>query len=276
VTDETCTAELIDPPRHAYIENTIPSMAAAFAAGANAVELDVHRTTDGQLIVFHDWTLDCRTDGTGVTNQQTVVDLQRLDIGYGYTADGGRTFPLRGQGIGLMPTLPEVLAEFPDNRFIIHDKDGDAETHRLLASYLQGLPASQRALLWYWGGDEIALLQEYAPEVQPYFVHRNDIQRCLGNYLIRMLVVGNLPEHCRERILAIPDNRLRTLPGWPHLILARANQAGVKVYVADVDTPEEWASLRDLPLDGVQTNRIEELGPLIQQHQANASNAPPG
>jgi glycerophosphoryl diester phosphodiesterase len=44
VTNETCTAELIDPPRHAYIENTIPSMAAAFAASADAVEIDIHRT----------------------------------------------------------------------------------------------------------------------------------------------------------------------------------------------------------------------------------------
>jgi glycerophosphoryl diester phosphodiesterase len=58
VTAETCTAELIDAPRYAYIENTIPSMAAAFAAGADAVELDIHRTTDGQLIVFHDWAPD--------------------------------------------------------------------------------------------------------------------------------------------------------------------------------------------------------------------------
>ena len=264
VTNETCTAELIDPPRHAYIENTIPSMAAAFAAGADAVELDIHRTADDQLIVFHDWTLDCRTNGTGVTNQQTVADLQRLDIGYGYTADGGRTFPLRGQGVGQMPTLPEVLTAFPDQQFIIHDKDGDAETHNILGTYLQTLPAGQRALLSYWGGDEIALIQDHAPEVRPYFVHRNDIRRCLGDYLLRMMVLGSLPERCRERILAIPYSRLNTLPGWPHLILARAHQAGARVYVVDVATAEAWAQVQDLPLDGVQTNRIEDLGPLIR------------
>ncbi|MEZ4555866.1 MAG: glycerophosphodiester phosphodiesterase family protein [Caldilineaceae bacterium] len=56
--------------------------------GADVVEFDVHRTSDDQFAVFHDWTLDCRTDGTGVTRDQTLADLQTLDIGYGYTGDG--------------------------------------------------------------------------------------------------------------------------------------------------------------------------------------------
>ena len=38
-------------------------MRAAFDSGADVVELDVHLTPDGKFAVFHDWTLDCRTDG---------------------------------------------------------------------------------------------------------------------------------------------------------------------------------------------------------------------
>ena len=48
LTATTCTAARIFPPEHAFIENTLPSMRAAFAAGADIVELDVHPTTDGQ------------------------------------------------------------------------------------------------------------------------------------------------------------------------------------------------------------------------------------
>jgi hypothetical protein len=47
--NDTCTAKRVDPPRHDYLENTIASMEAAFAAGADIVELDVHPTTDGQF-----------------------------------------------------------------------------------------------------------------------------------------------------------------------------------------------------------------------------------
>ena len=69
LTGDTCTAERMLPPRHDYLENTLPSMEAAFAAGADVLELDVHPTTDGKFAVFHDWTLDCRTEGSGVTRE---------------------------------------------------------------------------------------------------------------------------------------------------------------------------------------------------------------
>ena len=107
-TNDTCTATRIHPPEHPYLENTIPSMRAAFEYGADIVELDVHPTKDGQFAVFHDWTLDCRTDGSGVTREKTMEELKKLDIGYGYTADGGKTYPFRGKGVGLTPTLDEV------------------------------------------------------------------------------------------------------------------------------------------------------------------------
>jgi glycerophosphoryl diester phosphodiesterase len=258
---DTCTATRIYPPTHSYIENTIPSMRAAFANGADTVEIDIHRTADGQLVVFHDWTLDCRTNGTGVTNEQTLDFLRRLDVGYGYTADDGRTFPLRGFGTGLMPTLPEVFAAFPNERFVIHDKDGDTETARLLAEFLGTLPPQRRAQLWYWGPD-IAMLRERAPEVQSYIYGGAEVRACLGDYLVRMLMTGTLSDDCRRHVIGIPFDRLSTLPGWPHLILARAHQAGARVFVTDVDTPEQLEAVMHLPLDGIQTNRIEIIGAL--------------
>ena len=88
-----CTATMIRPPAHDFIENTLSSMKAAFDAGADIVEFDIHPTTDGHFAIFHDWTVDCRTDGKGVTREHKLADLKRLDIGYGYTADGGKTFP---------------------------------------------------------------------------------------------------------------------------------------------------------------------------------------
>src|ERR1044071_8049905 len=70
---DTCTATLINPPSHDFIENTLPSMQAAFDAGAEVVELDVHLTPDKQFAVIHDWTLDCRTDGKGVTQDTPMT-----------------------------------------------------------------------------------------------------------------------------------------------------------------------------------------------------------
>lgn len=75
IASDTCTAERIYEPVHPYLENTIPSMEAAFEAGADIVELDIHPTTDGKFAVFHDWTLECRTDGEGVTREHSMEQL---------------------------------------------------------------------------------------------------------------------------------------------------------------------------------------------------------
>lgn len=180
LTTETCTAAIINPPAHTLLENTLPSMAAAFADGADAVEIDLHRTVDGRLVVFHDWTVECRTEGEGVTNQQTLADLQRLDVGYGYTADGGATYPLRGRGVGLMPALPEVLAAFPRAHFILDDKDGDAATRTILGDYLASLAPEDQARLSYWGPG-YPEIKARAPEVQPYLITRAQVRACFGN-----------------------------------------------------------------------------------------------
>ena len=113
------TAAMIEVPTHDYIENTIPSMQAAFDLGASAVELDIKLSKDGQLAVFHDSTLLYRCGVDGEIQDYTMEELKKLDVGYGYTADNGKTYPLRGKGIGLMPTLNEVFETFPDKEFVL-------------------------------------------------------------------------------------------------------------------------------------------------------------
>ena len=147
----TCTAS-IDPPVHGLLENTIASMQAAFDAGADIVEFDEHPTSDGQFAVFHDWTVDCKTEGHGRTRDHSMAQLKALDIGYGYTADGGKTFPLRGKGVGLMPTLDEVLSAFPDKRLLINVKSNDPAEGELLAARLARLPPGRIDQLIAYGG----------------------------------------------------------------------------------------------------------------------------
>lgn len=266
LTSETCTAEIIYPPTHGFLENTLPSMQEAFDKGASVVEFDIHRTADDQLVVFHDWTVDCRTDGTGVTNELTLDYLLNLDIGYGYSADGGKSFPLRGTGVGMMPTLQEVLDAFPGKRFVINNKDGEDETRELLSDFLKERPAEERANLYYWG-PKFPLLQAEVPEVQSYIFGSPEVRACFSDYLFRMLLTGTLSEPCSKHILAVPYPMISSLHGWPNLILARAHQANAKLFVTDVDTPEQLEIIRDLPLDGIQTNRIEIIGPLLSNAQ---------
>jgi len=154
LTNQTCTASHIFPPKHPYLENTIASIKAAFQLGADIVEFDIQRTRDGQFVVFHEGTLDCRTNGKGAVSNYTLAELKKLDIGYGYTADGGKTFPFRGKGIGLIPSLDEVLNAFPDQLLYIDVKSNDPQEGLQLARVLTTLPANRQNLLTVGGGDK--------------------------------------------------------------------------------------------------------------------------
>ena len=93
-------------------ENTLPSFELAAEQGADAIELDVHLTADGQLAVIHDPTLERTTDLTGAIADMPMDAIRAADAGYRFQADEG-AFPYRGQGLQI-PTLPEVLDWMPD------------------------------------------------------------------------------------------------------------------------------------------------------------------
>ncbi len=104
-------------------ENTLYAFGRAAELGVDVIELDVRATADGVLVVFHDATVERTTGGQGRVGEMTLAELKRLDAAYRWTLDGGRTFPLRGGGVGV-PTLDEVFAALPEMRFVIEPKRG--------------------------------------------------------------------------------------------------------------------------------------------------------
>jgi glycerophosphoryl diester phosphodiesterase len=102
-------------------ENTLPALRHALEAGAHAVEFDIQCTADERLVVIHDPTLDRTTDGSGLIDERTLEEAQRLDAGYRFTPDAGRTFPYRGQGIRI-PSLEEAFAETGDLPAVVEIK----------------------------------------------------------------------------------------------------------------------------------------------------------
>ena len=133
---------LLDPNRRPIVghrgnaahapENTIESFRQALAAGAECLELDVHLSADGVAVVIHDPTLDRTTDASGAVAGLTAAQIRAADSGARFTRDG-RTFPYRGTGLRV-PTLEEVLAEFPDVPLLIEIKTSraSAEVRRLI------------------------------------------------------------------------------------------------------------------------------------------------
>lgn len=265
ITNETCTAERIYPPEHPYLENTIPSMQAAFDAGADVIELDVQPTKDGTFAVFHDWTLGCRTNGEGVTRDFPLNELQKLDIGYNYTADHGATFPFRGKGIRMMPSLDDVLEHFPKQSLLIHVKSNDPAEGVLLAEYLSKLPPERLATLTVYGGDEpIATLHDRLPDMR--VMSKATLKSCLIPYLA-VGWSGYVPQACSQTQLHIPDKIAPFLWGWPNRFMERMDKQDTRVILVagsgDVssgfDTLEDLKRIPDGFSGGIWTNRIDRI-----------------
>ena len=269
--NDTCTAERMLPPSHSFLENTIGSMRASFEAGADVVEFDVHPTRDGQFAVFHDWTLDCRTNGQGVTREHSMDELRQLDIGYGYTADGGKTFPFRGKGIDLMPSLEDVLTTFPERRFLINIKSNDPAEGHLLAAALRKASSRQLERLMVYGGDApIATLRSELPNLES--MSRGTLKACLISY-IGYGWTGIVPNACRHTIIFAPINIAPWLWGWPDRFLRRMSDVGSSVFAigpylggefsTGIDTPQDARQLPKGFTGGVMTNEIETIAPLL-------------
>ncbi|WP_454719055.1 glycerophosphodiester phosphodiesterase family protein [Caulobacter segnis] len=265
---DTCTATRINPPTNPYLENTVPSMAASFAAGASVVELDIHPTTDGEFAVFHDWTLECRTNGQGVTRDQAMSALKKLDVGYGYTADQGRSHPFRGKGVGLMPTLDEVFQAFPDRQFLINIKSNDpTEADRLIA-YLKahGRPTDHRLWIWADGraGDRVLAL---APRAM--LMSKTRAKDCAAQYLA-MGWSGYMPRACHRNFIVVPLNLRRLYWGWPNRLIARADAVDSRVMIvgpvgkgrtAGLTHARQLDAIPDRFSGVVLTDEIETIGP---------------
>lgn len=224
---DTCTATRIREPIIPEIENTIRSMQAAFALGADVVELDVHPTTDGQFAVFHDWTLDCRTEGHGETRSHSMAYLRTLDVGYGYTADGGNTFPLRGTGVGLMPSFADVMNAFPGRRFMVNFKSNDPTEGQQFAALLRANPSWQPSVWAVYGGDRptdealkgVEGLRGFSVEI---------IESCMLPYVL-LGWSGHVPAACENTIIPVPINYTWLIWGWPDRFVDRMARVGSTV-----------------------------------------------
>ncbi len=273
LTNETCTAERIDAPSHTFLENTIASMQAAFEAGADIVELDVHPTTDNKLAVFHDWTVDCRTNGSGITRSHSLAQLKALDIGYGYTADGGKTYPLRGTGIGALPELEEVFHALPGKKFLINFKERELRSAELLQEKLEKHPEWVKQVWGVYGGSAPTWsVADNAANIVGF--DKQKTKACLKSY-VALGWSGYVPKDCRDTIISVPSNYTWAIWGWPHKFQQRLEAYGSEIIVSGpyksqgagggIDTPEQLAALPDNFNGYIWTDKIEIVGPSSQE-----------
>lgn len=147
--------------RAEWPEHTIESYRKAVMLGVDVLELDVHRSIDGELMVIHDRTVDRTTNGSGQVASMTRDELRKLDAGFRWTNPQGET-PFRGTGLRI-PTLGEVFDAFPDVRFNVEMKS--AGFVRELCSTVRAAELETRVLVAEVRGEALDDFRRVCPRV---------------------------------------------------------------------------------------------------------------
>jgi len=161
-----------------YPENTLEAFQRALEILPQCLlEIDVRRTSEGEVVVFHDEFLDPKTDGTGPVAAKTVSEIRRLDLGYGISFDDGTTFPFRSRGFRI-PTLEETLEAFPSAKISVDIKDDDLNAAVRAVSAINEKKAGYRVIIGSFHSRIVRFVRIQYPHIATHF-SRMDIMRFL-------------------------------------------------------------------------------------------------
>jgi glycerophosphoryl diester phosphodiesterase len=250
----------------------------ALAAGADAIELDVHASRDGVLIVGHDATLDATTDGSGAISERLAAEVLQLDAafffvpGRGAQREAGETaFVDRGRSVSdarFRPlSLREILQRFPGvplNLDIKQTAPVVAPYEEALAALLQEFGRSDDVIVTSFFDDATERFRSFAPE----------IGTSAGTNALTAFVQavrgGNQPDPSIRRHVALqlPFSYAGVRLVDERLIDA-AHRQGLAVHVWTVDDEAEMERLIDEGVDGIMSDLPSLLSATLRRRGAS-------
>ncbi len=233
-------------------ENTMAAFRLAVEGwGVDMLETDAHLTADGEVVLIHDWTVDRTCDGTGSVASMSLQELQALDAGFHFRDLNGAT-SYRGTGVHV-PTLDEVLEAFPETRVNVETKA--PEVARPLVEVIRRHSATHRVLV-------AAEVERWRRDARGYQgawgASRRDIARFWCADHARM--VGLMAPVFD--VLQVPE-AWHGLPVVTRRFVAQAHRLNIPVHVWVVDDEDDMRRLLAWGVDGIQTDRLDILGPVL-------------
>ncbi len=228
-------------------ENSMPAFQRAADLGIVYMELDVHLTRDGHVIVFHDETLERTTNGHGQVKDHTLAKLQQLDAGYNFSPDDGKTFPFRGQGVTIS-RLTEVLRDFPQIRFTVEIKQKEPPIEEQTIAVIQECGVADTVVLASEHDAVVTRVRSLAPAIttncaagevfefmQKVFTKQLDGYRPPGQAF-------QIPPEYEDVTLVTPET------------VAAIHTLGAEIHVWTINDPQEMDRLFDLGVDGIMSD----------------------
>jgi glycerophosphoryl diester phosphodiesterase len=258
--------------------STIYAMRRALEHGATGLELDVHATSDGQLVVCHDATVDRTTNASGEIAAFALEELRLLDNAYWFCPGEGAVkgrppadYVLRGRGPGdpelRVATLSEVLQAFPGVVLNLDIKRGAPD----VAPYEEALA---RLLREHGRGDDVVVASFSDRAIEEFARHAPGIAVVPGTDLTtefyRRLHVGQPAPDGIERYVALQvPARFGPLVVVDGEFVEAAHASGLAVHVWTVDDPGEMEHMVSLGVDGIISDKPSVLAGVLSRLGAN-------
>jgi glycerophosphoryl diester phosphodiesterase len=218
-------------------ENTMAAFEKAVELGADAIELDLHISRDGELVVIHDDTLDRTTDGHGSVYARSLQELKRLDAGRWF----GERFA--GQRI---PTLTEVLDRFAEKVLLaLEVKAGSAffgGIEERVVSVLRAHQVIDQVAVASFDHHALLRLKELEPSLLTAAL-----------FVGRPVVMSRIAEACKADAMALECCLITKTE------VEACRAAGLQLVVWVVNEPAQMRSFIDLGVDGIITDRPDLL-----------------
>ncbi len=227
-----------------YPENTMLAFKKAVEAGCDGIELDVHLSKDGELVVIHDELVDRTTDGCGLVSDYTLAELKALDASAGYKGVYGKNE---------IPTLKEYFEFIKDTSIVtnIELKTGvnpypgiEAKTLAMIDAY--GL--RDRIIISSFNHYSVLRMKEMAPDMQYGFLEES--------WIIDMAEYGaGHGVQCLHPIFNAVDEAY----------VKAARDKGLAINTWTVNTEEDIRRMAELGVDGIIGNYPDLIGKVLHR-----------
>lgn len=232
-----------------YPENTMPAFDSAVQMKVDVIETDVHLSKDGEVVIWHDDTLERMSGNPQAITKLGWKDIQTVDAGCLFTLDEGKTYPFKDKNIHPV-LIKELLSKYPEMKFNVDLKDDNTLLADKFSQILIDLQCSNRVVTASFHKNVLQHFRKLIPEA---------ITSCTSTEVLRLILlyrsgILRIPFSYKKKILQVPEFSGKTK------VLSKGfikylHKRGFKIQIWTVNDLLEMHRFLDMGVDGIFTDK---------------------
>lgn len=240
--------------------NTLLAMQYAVDLGVDMLEMDIHATSDGVLVLSHDETLDRLTNGSGLIKEKKLAEIKQIDAAYDWSVnDKGDVFPYRGQGVTI-PTLEEIFQAFPQMPMNIEVKQDEPSIAEPLCALIRQYKMEELLLVASFKQKAMEEFRKACPEVTTSLT-ADETKEFFYRYLAYISRTYSPPAAAAQ----VPEESSGYHVLTPRFV-ADAHNRGMELHVWTINDKASMVRMLGLGVDGIITDNPSLLLAVLEKN----------